>query len=122
MRKSASHAGLYEHRTHHLLTWPRFLRRAARHVVWAGLLVAVVVGVGTIGYHAFGRLRWVDAFLNASMILSGMGPVDRLDTDAAKLFAAFYALFSGLVLIAVTGVILTPWVHRLLHWVHLDQK
>ena len=112
----------YEHRTHGLLSWPHFLRRAARHVLWAAIVVAAAVAVGTTGYHVFGGLAWIDAFLNASMIMSGEGPVDRMASNGAKLFAAFYALFSGLLLIVVMGVILTPWVHRLMHWMHLEQR
>ena len=72
-----------------------------------------------IGYHFLGRLPWVDAFLNASMILGGMGPVDRLDSTAAKIFAGLYALFSGLVFIFIMGVVLAPWAHRFLHTMHL---
>ena len=80
------------------------------------------VGFGTLGYHTAGRLNWIDAFLNASMILSGMGPVDRMETDAAKLFAALYALFSGLVFIGVIGLIMAPWIHRLFHWIHFEES
>ena len=113
---------MYEHRKHPLLAWPRFLRRAARHLVLGFLIVFAAVGVGTVGYHLAGRLNWLDAFLNASMILSGMGPVDRMDTAAGKTFAALYALFSGVVFIGVMGVVLAPWVHRLVHWTHLDDR
>jgi len=111
---------VYEQRGHALLPWPAFLRRAARHVSWGAVIVIGAVGLGTAGYHAFAHLPWIDAFLNASMILSGMGPVDRLDTSGAKLFAALYALFSGLMFIAVMGLILVPWVHRLFHWFHIE--
>ena len=113
---------MYEHRSHRLRTWPEFMRRAVRHLLLGLGIVAGAVGIGTVGYRTAGGLGWLDAFLNASMILTGMGPVDRMETPAAKLFAAFYALFSGLVFVAVAGVVLTPWVHRLLHWVHLDEK
>lgn len=113
---------MYEHRKHRLLAWPDFLRRAARHLSWAFLILLCAVGFGTVGYHTIGRLNWIDAFLNASMILSGMGPVDRMETATAKLFAALYALFSGLVFIGVVGVVLAPWVHRLFHWTHLDEQ
>ena len=112
---------MYEHRKHRLLPWPAFLRRAAGHAGLAGLIVLVAVGVGTTGYRVLAQLPWIDAFLNASMILGGMGPVDRLDTDGAKLFAAFYALFSGLMFVAVMGIILSPWVHRLVHKFHLEE-
>jgi hypothetical protein len=111
---------VYEHRKHRLLPWPWFLRRAWRHLLGGVLIVLAAVGVGTVGYHVAGRLAWLDSFLNASMILSGMGPVDRMDTAAGKLFAAFYALFSGVVFIGVMGVVLAPWVHRLMHVTHLD--
>jgi len=84
--------------------------------------VLAAVGLGTVGYHLAGRLNWLDAFLNASMILSGMGPVDRMDTAVGKAFAALYALFSGVVFIGIMGVVLAPWVHRLVHWTHLDDR
>lgn len=94
--------------------------RAGGHALAAFGLVALGVALGTSGYRIFAGLPWIDAFLNASMILSGMGPVDRLPTSGAKLFAALYALFSGLVFVAVMGITLGPWVHRLFHWVHLE--
>jgi hypothetical protein len=111
---------MYEAHGHRLLAWPQFLRRAVRHALMAMVVLASVAGAGTLGYHRLGRLDWVDAFLNAAMILSGMGPVDRMPSDAAKLFAAFYALFSGLVFIGVIGIVLAPWVHRLFHWLHSE--
>jgi hypothetical protein len=97
------------------------LKRAGGHIAVAGALIVVVVGLGTWGYRSFAGLAWIDAFLNASMILSGMGPVDRLPTFGAKLFAAGYALFSGLVFIAVMGIVLGPWAHRLVHRFHLEE-
>jgi hypothetical protein len=113
---------MYEHRKHRLLSWPDFLRRAGRHFGWGVLILMFAVSVGTLGYHVVGRLRWIDAFLNASMILSGMGPVDKMDRTSAKMFAAVYALFSGLVFVGIIGVILAPWVHRLVHWMHLEEN
>jgi hypothetical protein len=106
---------------HRLLPWPQFLRRAAAHASVAFAGVAVAVAIGTIGYHWLASLPWVDAFLNASMILAGMGPVDKLETSGAKVFAALYALFSGLVFIALMGVMLAPWAHRILHKMHVDE-
>jgi hypothetical protein len=88
---------------------------------WALLILLGAVGLGTVGYHTAGRLDWIDAFLNASMILGGMGPVDRMETTTAKLFSALYALFSGLVFVGVAGITLAPWVHRLFHWIHLEE-
>jgi hypothetical protein len=113
---------VYEHRTHHLLSWPAFLRRAGKHALVAFLVMFTGVGIGTVGYREFAGLNWIDAFLNASMISSGMGPVDRLITTPAKVFAALYALFSGLVFIGVVGVALAPWLHRLFHRIHLDEE
>jgi hypothetical protein len=112
---------MYEHHTHPLIAWPRFLQRAGRHLIWGLLAVIPAAALGTLGYHLIGRLGWIDAFLNASMILGGMGPVDRMDTDAAKLFSAFYALFSGLVFIAVMGVVIAPWLHRMIHVLHAEE-
>ena len=113
---------MYETRKQRLLAWPAFLARAIRHLGWAVLILLGAVGAGVAGYRTVGGLGWIDAFLNASMILSGMGPVDRMSTSAAKLFAALYALFSGLVFVAVTGVMVAPWVHRLFHWIHVDDR
>jgi len=112
----------YEQRRHALLSRPTFVRRAVRHVLYAGVIALLAVGVGTLGYHTVGRLEWIDAFLNASMILSGMGPVDRMTSGTSKMFSALYALFSGLVFVAVAGVIVAPWIHRLFHWFHLEER
>jgi hypothetical protein len=113
---------MYEPRNHRLLSWPGFLRRAGRHVGLASVIAAFAVGVGTIGYHVFDGLNWIDSFLNASMILSGMGPVDKMISSSAKIFAALYALFSGLVFIGVMGIVLAPWFHRLMHTFHADKS
>jgi hypothetical protein len=85
-----------------------------------GLIVPALL-IGIAGYHWIDKLDWVDALLEASMILGGMGPVNPLRNDAAKIFASGYALFSGLVLIGVMGIILTPITHRLLHKFHLEK-
>jgi hypothetical protein len=113
---------VYEHKHRPLLSRRKFMRRAAGHVALALVIVVVAVGIGTVGYVVWGGLGWLDAFLNAAMILGGMGPVDRMETAGAKLFAALYALFSGLVFVGLVGVILAPWVHRLLHWTHLEDS
>jgi hypothetical protein len=113
---------MFEQRVHELLPWPAFVRRAASHLLLGVLALGAAVGLGTVGYHIAGRLDWIDAFLNASMILSGMGPVDRMDTSVGKLFSALYALFSGLVFIGIAGIVVAPWVHRLFHWIHLEKR
>jgi hypothetical protein len=84
------------------------------------LTVLIALAIGTIGYHSLGKLEWVDALLNAAMILGGMGPIDPLPSTPAKLFAAAYALFSGLLFIGILGVVLAPFAHRLMHRMHVD--
>ncbi len=103
------------------MPWPLFLRRAAVHFTIGTLGIVIADAIGTVGYHVTAALPWVDSFLNASMILGGMGPVDRLDNTAAKLFAACYALFSGLVFIALMSIVLAPWAHRVLHALHMEE-
>jgi len=83
-----------EHKTSQLLPWRDFRVRMGWYGLFACLFLAFSLAIGTIGYHVTANLSWVDAFLNASMILTGMGPVDKLETDNAKLFASFYAIFS----------------------------
>ena len=80
------------------------------------------LGIGVLDYHLIARLSWIDSLLNASMILGGMGPVDPLKTDAAKIFASSYALFSGVAFIGIVSVLLAPFVHRLLHRVHAEEQ
>jgi len=113
---------MYEHRTHHLLSRAAFARRVSRHVLLALFVLGFGLGIGVIGYHYLAELPWLDALLNASMILGGMGPVDPLHKPIAKLFASFYALFSGLAFIAVASVLVAPFAHRILHKLHLDEQ
>ena len=113
---------MYERRTHPLLTRRQFAGRVARHLLFASILLALALGVGVLGYHFLGDLKWIDSLLNASMILGGMGPVDELKTTTAKLFASFYALFSGLVFLGVATMLVTPFAHRLLHHFHVPEK
>jgi hypothetical protein len=113
---------MLEHRSDPLLPRPQFLMRAAWFLLLSGMLVASALGVGVVGYHHFGGLPWIDALLNASMILGGMGPVDPMTTHAGKLFASFYALFSGLLFIGAISLVLTPFVHRLMHRLHLEDE
>jgi len=110
---------MFERRHEELLPFRHFLVRLAGFLAASGIFVLLGLSAGVAGYHWICGLTWVDAVLNASMILTGMGPVDELHTTAAKLFASCYALFSGLVFITVTGMVLTPIVHRVLHAFHL---
>jgi len=111
---------LYEHRRQPVLPRRDFIARLGRHAVVSAAFVAVSLVIGTVGYHAIAGLAWIDAFLNASMILTGMGPVNSLTTSAAKLFASCYALYSGIVFVAAVGVVAVPILHRLLHRFHVD--
>jgi len=111
---------MYERRGQLLLPRAAFLLRLSWHAAAAGCVLVFALGLGVLGYRVLGGLEWVDALLNASMILGGMGPIDRLETTAGKIFASFYALFSGLVFLAVAGVVLAPVVHRFLHRYHVE--
>lgn len=111
---------MFEHHSQPLLPRPLWLRRLTLSGVVAVAIVGAALGIGVAGYHVFVGLDWLDATLNAAMILSGMGPVDRLGTVAGKIFAIFYALFSGVVFIGVAGILVAPWAHRLLHGLHAE--
>jgi cytochrome c biogenesis protein CcdA len=88
----------------------------------SAMLIGLSLGLGILGYHFVAGFNWVDSLLNASMILSGMGPVNPLNSDAAKVFASAYALFSGLIFIAATGILIAPIFHRVLHRFHIEER
>ncbi len=113
---------LYEHRSEPLLPTSRFMRRVFLHVIVAAALLALSLGLGTVGYRWTEGMPWLDALLNASMILAGMGPVDVLHTTGGKLFASGYALFSGITFLATAGLLVAPLAHRLLHSLHLEAQ
>ena len=113
---------MYEHRKKPLLSPAEFRRRVSLHFLTALLAITLGLGAGVLGYHVLGGLGWVDSLLNASMILGGMGPVDPLQSVPAKLFAAGYALFSGLAFIGVASLLIAPFAHRLLHRFHFEQE
>ena len=113
---------MFEHHTKPLLPRREYYRRIVRNIGLGAVVVTVSLGIGMVGYHGFEKLPWIDAFLNAAMILSGMGPVATLQTDAGKLFAGGYALFSGIALISIVGIIFAPVVHRFLHKFHLEDE
>ena len=111
---------MFEHRKQALLPRREFIRRLSWSVA-AGLgLIIFSLSIGIVGYHFLGELAWIDAFLDAAMILSGMGPLSVLHGNAAKIFAGCYAIYCGIALIATTGVILAPVIHRGLHKFHLE--
>lgn len=110
-------------RKHEKLASPSvFRKRVALSFGLATLLVFIALFAGVAGYHWLAGFEWVDSILEASMILGGMGPINQLPNSGAKLFASSYALFSGLVFIAVMSIVLSPIVHRMLHKFHLDRN
>ena len=112
---------MYEHRRSPLLAARLFWRRMARHGGAALGIIVISLSGGTAGYHTLGSLPWVDAFENASMILGGMGPVDPISSTAGKLFASFYALYSGVIFLLIAGLMVAPVFHRILHHFHLER-
>lgn len=110
----------FENKHKSLLPYPDFLLRVARYGFYSASLIAFSVGLGTVGYHHFAELGWVDSFYNACMILTGMGPVSPLTTDSAKLFASFYALYSGIAFLSTVGVFFAPIAHRFMHMLHVE--
>ena len=103
-----------------LLPRREFVHRLGWSIAVGCVLIIFSLSIGIVGYHLIGGLAWIDAFLDASMILSGMGPISTLHSDAAKLFAGCYAIYCGIMLIATTGVIFAPVIHRSLHKFHLE--
>ena len=111
---------MFEHRSEPLASQAEFARRMLRYGLFSAGILLFSLGMGVLGYHYLESLSWLDALLNASMILGGMGPVNTLQTVAGKVFASFYALYSGVILLASVGVLATPVLHRILHRLHLE--
>ena len=106
---------MFEHKKQPVLPLHLFYQRVIRHIVIALLAMLLCLSIGILGYHYTAHIAWLDSLHNASMILSGMGPVVEIKNDAGKWFSSAYALFSGLVFISITGFILTPAIHRIFH-------
>ena len=113
---------MYEHKRQKLLPIPRFIKRVAISFAISSVIVIFALGNGIVGYHFVAHLSLLDALLNATMILTGMGPVAQMVTPGAKLFASGYALFSGVVFLSAMGIVLSPIFHRIMHMVHLDES
>jgi hypothetical protein len=113
---------VYEHHSTKLLSKRLFIRRVGVHLAIVATALAIVLGIGIAGYMSFAHFTFVDAFLDAAMLLGGMGPVGTLTNDAAKIFAGCYALFAGLVFIGISGVLIAPFAHRILHTLHLQKS
>lgn len=112
---------MFEHRSQQLLPRPVFFRRQIAHLAVAVAVTVVAIAIGAVGYHTFEGYGWLDAMYAASMILTGMGPIQPLQHDAAKVFVSVYAVFSGVVFLTTAGITLAPLVHRLMHRLHVDE-
>lgn len=112
----------YEQRHEQLAPRAVFVKRIVGSLAIALGIICVALLIGIAGYHYIAGFNWIDSLLEASMILGGMGPIKELPNDTAKVFASVYALFSGLILIALMGIILAPVVHRVMHKFHVDEK
>lgn len=121
-RRARSEAFALEHRNQRLASRMVFLKRLSWYLGNAVVLVAATLGAGIAGYHWLEGLSWLDSFLNAAMILGGMGPVAELHSATAKIFAGAYALFCGLIFVVTAGIVFTPLLHRLLHRFHLGES
>jgi hypothetical protein len=112
----------FEHSSKPLISKRKYYRRVLRNLLIAALIISISLLIGITGYMSLADLSFVDALLNASMILGGMGPVDVLTKDSAKYFASFYALFSGITFLTTVGVIFAPIIHRAMHRFHLETE
>ncbi|HEY4132840.1 MAG TPA: hypothetical protein VGM50_19660 [Gemmatimonadaceae bacterium] len=109
-----------EHRDQRPISGRAFARRIARNGGAAAIIVSLALGLGMVGYHWLGEQAWIDAFLNACMILGGMGQVGDVKPTSGKLFAGVYALFAGMIILVVAAAVLTPIFHRMLHRFHWE--
>lgn len=113
---------MFEHRREGLISRAAFLMRMGRSFGIALLVVVFSLAIGSAGYHYFEDIGWVDSMLNAAMILTGMGPVNQMQTTGGKLFATFYALYSGIAFLTIMAIMLAPMMHRWLHRFHLEDE
>jgi hypothetical protein len=112
---------MFEKKSQPILPARIFISRQLRFTGYAFLILAFSLGIGIAGYALAGHLSFIDALLNASMILTGMGPVNMMSTDESKLFASFYAIYSGVAFLSVIGIFSAPIIHRFLHKIHLEE-
>jgi hypothetical protein len=113
---------MFEQKNHPLLEKSLYYKRLLFSTLLGLLLVSVSLVIGMMGYHHFENMSWLDSFVNAAMILSGMGPLQAIITRGGKLFAGCYAIYSGIALISIAGIIFAPVFHRFLHRFHMEKK
>lgn len=111
-----------ERRTQKLAPLPHFYLRVFRYGLFSLLLILISAGLGTVGYHYFCQLNWLDSFYMSCMILTGMGPTSEITSAEGKLFSSFYALYSGVAFLSITAVFFAPIIHRLLHILHIENN
>jgi hypothetical protein len=119
---NAISALIYERKSRPLAPRRIFLGRVFKNLMLATAILGACLAIGVLGYHYIAKFAWIDSLLNASMILSGMGPVGDIKNDAGKVFASAYALFSGVAFITNIGILLAPAVHRMFHALHLEEE
>lgn len=112
---------MFEHKSEAILSPAKWRQRVLNSVKLAGVIIAISLAAGIAGYHFFGGLSWIDSLLEASMILGGMGPVAEMSNDTVKIFASIYSLYSGLIILGVSGILMGPWVHRMMHKFHAEK-
>jgi hypothetical protein len=110
-----------EHHRQKVASLPQFLLRVGRYALVSLALIFLSVFIGTLGYHHYGQLSWLDSFHMSCMILTGMGPVSEMKTDGAKIFSSIFALYSGIAFLSITAVFFAPIVHRILHILHVGE-
>ncbi|SEN83908.1 hypothetical protein SAMN04488505_113140 [Chitinophaga rupis] len=110
----------FEHRSQPLLPRRLFVRRLLRYGLFSFLVIIFSMLIGMAGYHFLAHLGWLDAYLNAAMILTGMGPVNPMESAGAKIFSGIYAIYSGVIFLSVVALMFTPIAHRFLHIFHLE--
>ncbi|MFA6037080.1 MAG: hypothetical protein WC748_03010 [Legionellales bacterium] len=113
---------MFEHHSQAILPFSLFVLRLLRSLIVGIMGILISLAIGMFGYHLLEKFSWPDAFVNAAMILSGMGPVNPLTTTAGKIFAGLYALYSGLIFIIILGIILAPVIHRFFHMMHHNNR
>lgn len=99
-----------------------FVKKLSRNIFWGMGIISICLFIGMLGYRYFENMSWTDAFVNASMILSGMGPVGALNTQGGKIFAGLYAIFSGVVFLVMIAIVFAPVIHRFFHQFHMEDK
>ncbi|MBK8505942.1 MAG: hypothetical protein IPL46_29360 [Saprospiraceae bacterium] len=113
---------MFEHHSKSVLPMQQFRHRVLRYLMYSILILGFSLGIGMAGYHFIAYLTWLDSFYNASMILTGMGPVNPMTTDGAKFFSGCYALFSGIAFLSTVAVLFAPVAHRFLHIMQIDDE